>query len=172
MRANEFINTDCSNVRVITGLSNTMDDTQKKWIEINPENIFTPKKGWENLKPKYFEYSSTGPDWALLPVQPITKKGLKNEISPIKIDTYTVPQIEDDVTCIGHALGLPIAVSTGKVIRNGNSHYIECNFAAFSGNSGSPVMLSSSVENNQAIGILVRGTRQLQKMLNLRMLYS
>lgn len=70
-----------------------------------------------------------------------------------KIDTG------DQITVIGHPMGLPLKVTPGGTVRAHRSSYFVANPDTYGGNSGSPVFNSQELKNGRNLveGILVRG---------------
>lgn len=73
-------------------------------------------------------------------------------ISPLSLAT-TPPEVGDSTFTIGHPSGLPKKISAGATVLETKKNFFKTNTDSYGGSSGSPLFN----QNNQVIGILVRG---------------
>jgi len=74
---------------------------------------------------------------------------------PLKLATQ-VPDINSEVTVIGHPAGIPTKVAAGAQVRSHQTGHFVASLDTYGGNSGSAVFSSTTLE---VVGILVRGEK-------------
>lgn len=151
--ATQYLDTNIQDIRFIKNF-HIEDHTEiSNTIRIEYEDVFQPKKGWEELK--YFNYTSMSEDWALVPIDPVIEGVIP---PPIKTSSKLNIEITGEYSWIGHPMGLPkIFHLPAKGIKDDpDESFFEISNVAYGGLSGAPVL-----KDGQIVGIVVRGNGQL-----------
>ena len=156
LEANQYLHDGLDELYFIADYAPSGNEAQR----IERSQVFVASAlGEAELKLTHYDYSATNVDWAFLPVEPVDPD-TSVATSGFRILSTDNPVAQgDEVTMIGYPLGLGAVKDSGKVIRMDSKtpEIFECRFAAFPGNSGSPIL---KLEGREwlACGILVRGT--------------
>lgn len=154
---------DVSRFRFVSGFVKHHQDDFLGAVVVLKSAVFKPTAGYV-LTADAYEMSGSGPDWALVSVEPAYPAfAAANPLPANAVGIQTSPiEAFTKVYSLGHGLLLPTKVSyMGEVISNDLAKpYFEVSLTLLGGNSGSPVFNSLT---HELVGIYTRGTNKLMR---------